>query len=66
MIACGAFDIAVFDKYGYPAVRIKSASGTPLNDIENLLLNPVKDANISAVNRGIREGMRGKEALALL
>lgn len=66
MISCGAFDIHIFDKYSYPAVRIKSLSGAPLVTVEDLLINPVNDANNSAAKRGIRSGMTGKEALDLL
>ena len=33
MIACGAFDIQILDKYIYPAARIQSLKGIPLATI---------------------------------
>lgn len=66
MIGCGAFDIAALDKYDYPAVRIRSATGKPLATLEDLLQNPVRDTNRSAAARGIAPGMSGQKALELL
>jgi uncharacterized protein YunC (DUF1805 family) len=66
MVGCGAFDISALDNFGYPAARVKSTTGSAIATIEDLLSGVVKDANTTAINRGVKVGMTGREALDLL
>jgi uncharacterized protein YunC (DUF1805 family) len=66
MIACGAFDVMALDKYGYPAVKMRSADGKPLGDVDGLLSGLVREANTAARKRDISIDMSGKQALELL
>lgn len=66
MVGCGAFDVAALDRFGYPAARVKSATGAPIATIDDLLAGIIKDANAAAAKLGVVEGMSGKEALDLL
>ncbi len=66
MLGCGAFDVAVLDRFNYPAARAGSADGSPISTIDDLLNAIVKDANAAAGKRGITAGMKGKDALELL
>ncbi len=66
MVGCGAFDIAALDNFGYPAARVKSATGSSIATIEDLLSGVVKDANAEAMKRGVKVGMTGREALDLI
>ena len=65
MVGCGAFDVMALDKFQVPAARVKGAAG-PVATIEDLMKAVVKDANESASKIGVRVGMTGKEALALM
>lgn len=66
MVSCGAFDVAALDKFSYPAARVRSADGSPIVIIADLLQGVVKEANPAAIERGIEVGMSGKEALERL
>ena len=66
MIACGAFNVAVLDKFSYPAVRIKSKDGSPISTPDDLLNGVAVEVNKSAAARGIETGCSGKDALGLL
>jgi len=66
MVGCGAFDVAALDNFSYPAARVKSAKGSAIATIEDLLEGIVKDANAGAAKLGVRAGMTGKEALDLM
>lgn len=66
MVGCGAFDVSALDNFSYPAVRVKSAKGSAIATIEDLLEGIVKDANIGATKLGVSPGMTGKEALDLM
>ena len=66
MLGCGAFDVTALDKFNYPAARVRSASGLPLDTLDDLQEGIVKDANNAAEILGITAGMKGKEALDLL
>ena len=63
MLSCGAFDVMAMDKHGYPAARVKSATGGLIATIDDLLAGTVKDANATATKLGIKVGMSGREAL---
>ena len=63
-VACGIFDAATFDKFNFPAVRVKGES--PITSIEDLLRAKAVIINESAKKLGIADGMNGKEALELM
>jgi uncharacterized protein YunC (DUF1805 family) len=66
MVACGAFDIAAMDSFSYPAAKVRPALGPSIVDTDDILRGIVKEANRSAMGRGIMAGMTGREALELL
>ena len=66
MVGCGAIDIAALDSFSYPAVKVRPAIGPSIVTVNDILTGIVKEANRSAMGRGIRNGMTGKEALELL
>lgn len=66
MVGCGAFDVAALDSFSYPAVRVRPSLGPSIVDTDDILKGIVKEANRSALGRGIRTGMTGRQALELL
>jgi len=66
MIGCGAFDIAALDSFSYPAAKVRPSIGPSIVDTDDILKGIVKEANRSAMGRGIRTGMTGRQALELL
>ena len=66
MVGCGAFDIEALDSFSYPAAKVRPAIGPSIVDTDDILKGIVKEANRSAMGRGIRTGMTGKQALELL
>jgi uncharacterized protein YunC (DUF1805 family) len=66
MVGCGAFDVAALDSFSYPAAKVRPALGPSIADTNDILAGIVKEANRSAMGRGIRTGMTGREALELL
>jgi uncharacterized protein YunC (DUF1805 family) len=66
MIGCGAFDVAALDSFSYPAAKIRPSIGPSIVDTDDLLKGIVKEANRSAMGRGIKNGMTGRAALELL
>jgi uncharacterized protein YunC (DUF1805 family) len=66
MVGCGAFDVLALEKFGYPASRVRSKTGSSIGSLDDLLLGIVREANPSAERHGVRTGMSGKEALDLL
>jgi uncharacterized protein YunC (DUF1805 family) len=66
MVGCGAFDIAALDSFSYPAAKVRPAIGPSIVDTDDILKGIVKEANRSAMGRGIRTGMTGRQALELL
>ena len=65
MIGCGAFDVAVLDKFDYAAAKIGSTDGSPIATLDDILDGVVKEANENAAKKGIKEGLSGREALNL-
>ena len=63
MVSCGAFDIAAMDSFSYPAAKVRPAIGPGIVTTDDILTGIVKEANRSAMGRGIRAGMTGREAL---
>jgi uncharacterized protein YunC (DUF1805 family) len=66
MVGCGAFDVAALDSFSYPAAKVRPAIGPSVADTDDILKGIIKEANRSALGRGIRTGMTGREALDLL
>jgi uncharacterized protein YunC (DUF1805 family) len=66
MIGCGAFDVAALDSFSYPAAKVRPSIGPSVVDTDDLLKGIVKEANRSAMGRGIKNGMTGRAALELL
>ncbi|WP_321505711.1 YunC family protein [uncultured Methanoregula sp.] len=66
MVGCGAFDVAALDKFSYPAAKVRPAFGPSVVTIDDLLNGIIREANRSAIGRGIKNGMTGREALELL
>ncbi|MGD0079257.1 MAG: YunC family protein [Methanoregula sp.] len=66
MVGCGAFDVAALDSFSYPAAKVRPAFGPSIADTDDILKGIIKEANRSAMGRGIKTGMTGKEALELL
>src|SRR5512137_2288770 len=66
MVGCGAFDVAALDSFSYPAAKVRPSSGPSIATIDDLMKGIVKEANRSAMGRGIQNGMTGRQALELL
>ncbi|WFN34160.1 YunC family protein [Methanogenium sp. S4BF] len=67
LVGCGAIDVAALGGFGYAAARIRPPEGqTSVATADDLLRGIVKEANAAAEQRGVRVGMTGEEALALL
>ena len=66
MVGCGAFDVAALDSFSYPAAKVRPAIGPSIVDTDDILKGIIKEANRSALGRGVRTGMTGRQALELL
>lgn len=66
MVGCGAIDVATLDSFSYPAAKVRPAIGSSIMDTDDILTGIVKEANRSAMGRGIRTGMTGRQALERL
>jgi uncharacterized protein YunC (DUF1805 family) len=66
LVGCGAFDVAALDSFSYPAVKVRPAIGPSITDTDDILKGIVREANRSAMGRGIKTGMTGRQALELL
>ncbi|WAC05096.1 MAG: YunC family protein [Methanoregula sp.] len=66
LVGCGAFDVSALDSFSYPAAKVRPATGPSIVDTDDILKGIVKEANRSAMGRGIRTGMTGRQALDLL
>jgi len=67
LVGCGAFDVLALEKFGYPAAKVTTASGTPsIAGIDDLLSGEIIVANGPAKKLGVLPGMSGREALELL
>ena len=66
LIGCGAFDVTALDSFSYPAAKVRPACGPSIVDTNDILTGIVKEANRSAMGRGIKTGMTGRQALELL
>ena len=66
LVGCGAFDVAALDSFSYPAVKVRPSFGPSIIDTDDILKGIVREANRSAIGRGIKTGMTGRQALELL
>jgi uncharacterized protein YunC (DUF1805 family) len=66
IVGCGAIDVAALDSFSYPAVKVRPAIGPSIADTDDILTGIVKEANRSAIGRGIKNGMTGRQALERL
>lgn len=66
LVGCGAFDVAALDSFSYPAAKVRPSVGPSIVDTDDILKGIVKETNRSALGRGIRTGMTGRQALELL
>lgn len=66
MVGCGMFDVPALDSFSFPAVKVRASLGPSVETIDDLLKGVVKEANRSAMGRGIKNGMTGRQALELL
>lgn len=66
MVGCGMFDVSALDSFSFPAAKVRPAAGPSIVDIDDVLKGIVKEANRSAMGRGIKNGMTGRQALELL
>lgn len=65
MVGCGMFDVSALDSFSFPAAKVRAATGGVVT-IDDLLKGTVKEANRSAMGKGITVGMTGRQALELL
>ncbi|MEN6442336.1 MAG: YunC family protein [Methanoregula sp.] len=63
MVGCGAFDVAALDSFSFPAAKVRPSLGPSIVDVDDILKGIVKEANRSAIGRGIKTGMTGRQAL---
>jgi uncharacterized protein YunC (DUF1805 family) len=63
MVGCGAFDVAALDSFSFPAAKVRPSLGPSIVDVDDILTGIVKEANRSAMGRGIKTGMTGRQAL---
>ncbi|MFA5331966.1 MAG: YunC family protein [Methanoregula sp.] len=66
LVGCGAFDVVALDSFSYPAAKVRPSVGPSIADTNDILNGVVKEANRSAMSRGIKNGMSGREALEKL
>jgi len=66
LVGCGAFDVAALDSFQYPAAKVRPANGPSIVTVDDILTGIIKEANRSALARGIQTGMTGRQALELL
>jgi len=65
IVGCGIIDVGTFEKFNFPAVKVKAAQGS-INTLDDLLKAKAVAVNGPASNLGIKNGMTGKEALERL
>jgi uncharacterized protein YunC (DUF1805 family) len=65
LIGCGAFDVIALEKFSYAAAKVRP-SGNSVKDVEDLLNGEIALANRFAKDKGITEGMSGREAIEKL
>jgi len=66
MLACRAVDVAVLDKFAYPAARVRFPDGRPIAAVADILRAEVCEVNEHAGKLGVAVGIKGGEALQRL
>jgi len=67
LVGCGAIDVNALAGFGYAAARIRPPDGqTSVATADDLMRGVIKEVNPVAEEKGVRIGMTGAEALALL
>lgn len=61
-VGCGLIDVAVFEKFNFPAAKAKAKDG-PIKNIHDLLDADIVEVNRPAEALGVRTGMTGRQAL---
>jgi uncharacterized protein YunC (DUF1805 family) len=65
LVGCGAFDVMALEKFGYAAAKVRP-KGESVGDLDDLMNGEIAAVNPSAEKLGIKEGMSGKDAIALI
>ncbi len=65
-IMCGALDVALLDAPHMRSREIVAARAVGVKSIEDLLAAPLESATSAAQALGVRPGMTGREAVAML
>ena len=66
LIGCGLIDPMVFDKFNYPAARMKATHGPLIVTVGDLLAGDVREANETAKKLGVKPGLSGRQALEVM
>lgn len=66
LIGCGLIDAMVFDKFNYPAARLKATKGPYIVTVGDLLAGEVREANETAKKLGVTPGLSGRQALEIM
>ncbi len=66
LVACGAIDVKVMDKFNAVVAVAKGTPQSPLKTPDDLLAAKIVDATSKAKECGVTIGMSGKEALEKL
>jgi len=53
-------------QFSYPAAKVRPAHGPSIVNTEDIMTGIVKETNRTAMSRGIKNGMTGRQALELL
>ncbi len=66
MVACGIFDVAVCDRFGFAVAMAHGSPEHPLVEAEDVLEATIDTLSAAAEARGVKPGMTGREALERL
>ncbi len=66
MVACGIFDVAVCDRFGFAVAMAHGSPEHPLVEAEDVLEATIDTLSSAAEARGVKPGMTGREALERL
>jgi uncharacterized protein YunC (DUF1805 family) len=66
LIGCGLIDVTVFDKFNYPAAKLKATQGPYIVTVGDLLDGEVREANATAQKQGVKPGLSGRQAMEIM
>lgn len=67
LVGCCSIDVEDLASFGYAAAQVRPPGGRPsVATVDDLLRGFIKAINVPAKKKGVRVGMTGEEALALL